>query len=95
MDTKSNKEQDFSFSKAELTDFKLFWESAVGKKYKDKITRTKEQLLDAAMGTPSQDEIVRFTCIANGLASILNDIEATIDAANKDEKEGNTAKDAK
>lgn len=95
MDTKSNKEDEFKFSKDELAEFKLFWEGKVGKKYRAKIERTKEQLLDAAMGTPEQDETIRYAHIANGLRSVLDDIDAIIDTANNGDKEDSTAKDTK
>lgn len=94
MDTESNKDE-YQFSKAELADFKRFWESEVGEKYKGKIERTKTQLLEAAMGTADKDYIFRSVCIANGLESILLDIKATIANVNKTNKEEKTAKNAK
>lgn len=93
MTTKSNKDDEYQFSKAELNDFKQFWESPVGEKYKAKIKRTKEQLLEAAMGTPDKDYVFRTVCIANGLESIILDIEATIQNVNKTNKEDKPQKD--
>lgn len=87
MDTKSNKEDEYTFSTAELADFKRFWEGEVGEKYKKKIERTKEQLLETAMGSVDKDYIVRSVCIANGLESILLDIKATIQNVNEKAKE--------
>lgn len=95
MGTKSNEDDEYKFSKDELAEFKLFWEGKVGKKYRAKFERTKEQLLDAAMGTPDQEGTVRYACIANGLRSVLDDIDAIIDTANNGDKEESTAKDAK
>lgn len=77
---------DYKFNKAELADFKRFWESEVGEKYKKKIEETKKQLLEAAMGTADKDYVLRSVYIANGLESILLDIKATI--ANNEEKKG-------
>lgn len=88
MSTKSNEENEYKFSTAELADFKRFWESEVGEKYKGKIKRTKEQLLEAAMGSVDKDYVLRSVCIANGLESILLDIKATIEnVKNKERKE--------
>lgn len=92
MDTES-KDNEFQFSKAELADFKRFWEGEVGEKYKKKIERTKTQLLEAAMGTADKDYVFRSVCIANGLESILLDIKATIANVDKtNEEEKKTAK---
>ena len=92
MDTES-KDNEFQFSKAELADFKRFWEGEVGEKYKEKIERTKTQLLEAAMGTADKDYVFRSVCIANGLESILLDIKATIANVDKtNEEEKKTAK---
>lgn len=94
MDTKSNNDE-YQFSKAELADFKRFWEGEVGEKYKKKIERTKTQLLEAAMGTADRDYAFRSVCIANGLESILLDIKATIANVDKTNKEEKIAKDKK
>lgn len=88
-----SKDNEFQFSKAELADFKRFWEGEVGEKYKKKIERTKTQLLEAAMGTADKDYVFRSVCIANGLESILLDIKATIANVDKtNEEEKKTAK---
>lgn len=84
---------DYKFNKAELADFKRFWESEVGQKYLKKIKRTKKQLLEAAMGTADKDYVFRSVCIANGLESILIDIKATIEDVTKEAKETKPAKD--
>ena len=85
--------KDFKFSKAELADFKRFWASEVGEKYKKKIERTKEQLLEAAMGSPDKDYALRSVYIANGLESVLLDIKATIEN-NREKKGGKPKTDA-
>ena len=77
---------DYKFNKAELADFKRFWESEIGVKYRKKIERTKEQLLEAAMGSPDKDYSLRSVYIANGLDSILLDIKSTIE--NNEERKG-------
>ena len=83
---------DYKFSKAELADFKRFWEGDVGKKYIKKMEETKKQLLQAAMGTPAAEQSLYHAAVANGFESVLNDIEATIKTANEEAKEGKTAK---
>lgn len=75
---------DYKFNKAELADFKRFWEGEVGKKYLKKIEETKKQLLDAAMSSVDRDYVYRSTAIANGFESVLQDIKATIE--NKEEE---------
>lgn len=86
-------EQDYKFSKTELADFKRFWESEVGKKYIDKMNRTKDQLLEAAMGAPDRDGSAYYSHIANGVGSIIKDIDALINAT--EEKKEAKAKDTK
>ena len=83
---------DYKFNKAELADFKRFWESEVGKKYRRKMEETKKQLLDAAMGSVDKDYVFRSTAIANGFQSVLQDIDATINNVNQEER---TAKKTK
>lgn len=76
----------YILTKAEQADFKRFWESDAGKKYQDKLKNTKEQLLQAAMGSASRDEVCRYALIANGFESVLQDIEMTIKAKEEEEK---------
>lgn len=87
-------ETDYKFSKAELADFKRFWEGDIGKKYKEKMGRTKDQLLEAAMGAPDRDGSAYYAHIANGVDSIIKDIEALINTA-IDKKEAKAKKDTK
>lgn len=84
---------DYKFSKEETADFKRFWESEVGKKYMKKLETTKEQLLDASMGSVDKDYVYRSTAIANGIHSIILDIKAITDNKSKEDKK--TAKDTK
>lgn len=84
---------DYKFSKAELADFKRFWEGEVGQKYIKKMQETKKQLLEAAMGSVDRDYVYRSTAIANGFESVLQDIEALI--KNKEEEEKKAAKNKK
>ncbi len=79
-------EKDYKFSKAELADFKRFWEGDVGKKYIEKMKRTKEQLFEAAMGSADRDGSAYYAHIANGVDSIVNDIEALIKVTEEEEK---------
>lgn len=84
---------DYKFNKEETADFKRFWESEVGKKYMKKLETTKEQLLDASMGSVDKDYVYRSTAIANGIHSIILDIKAITDNKSKEDKK--TAKDTK
>lgn len=86
-------ETDYKFSKAELADFKRFWEGEIGQKYKEKMERTKEQLLDASMGSIDRNQSAYYSAVANGVNSIVKDIEALIKAAEK--KKEAKAKDTK
>lgn len=85
---------DYKFNKEETADFKRFWEGEVGKKYMKKLETTKEQLLDASMGSVDKDYVYRSTAIANGIHSIILDIKAIIEGNNRENKE-ETAKNAK
>ena len=87
-------ETDYKFSKAELADFKRFWEGDIGKKYTKKMERTKDQLLEAAMGAPDRDGSAYYAHIANGVDSIIKDIEALIGATDE-KKEAKAKKDTK
>ena len=87
-------ESEYKFNKAELADFKRFWEGDVGKKYIDKMKRTKDQLFEAAMGSADRDGSAYYAHIANGVDSIIKDIEALIKTAEEENKEAK-AKDTK
>lgn len=77
---------DYQFTKANLADFKRFWEGETGDKYKKKMEETRKQLLQMAMGSTDHDQVFRCTAIANGIDSIIQDIEATIKAATEEVK---------
>ena len=72
-----------NWSKAEMTELRKFWEGEIGKKYIKRMEDTKKQLLQAAMGSSTQEAAFRFSAIANGFDSVLQDIEAVT----KDEEE--------
>lgn len=92
MATKGSKEEKgYIFTREELADFKRFWESEVGKKYMKKIKDTKEQLLDAAMGSVDESYVFRSTGIANGFQSVIIDIESMIRAFDDGAKKEETA----
>lgn len=73
------------WSKEEMTELKKFWKSKVGEKYKERIEDTKTLLLQQAMGSLDSDTAFRFTAVANGFDSILQDIKAVIDMDKKKE----------
>lgn len=85
---------DYKFSKAELADFKRFWEGEIGKKYIKKMKKTKEQLLEVAMKSLDRDQGSYHAAVANGIDSILLDIKATIENVDKTNEEEKTAKEA-
>ena len=72
-----------SWSKEEIQELRNFWKSEVGKKYIKRMKDTKKELLHAAMGSVSRDDVCRYVAIANGFDSVLQDIEM----ATKEEKE--------
>jgi hypothetical protein len=76
---------DYKFNKEDIVEFKRFWESETGKKYLKKIEGTKEQLLDASMGSVDKDYVYRSTAIANGIHSIILDIKAIISGSKEEE----------
>lgn len=80
---------DYKFNKAEKADFVRFWQSDVGKKYLDKCKASKEDLLEHAMRSPEAQVSHFFAAAANGVDTILADIDAII---NNKEEEEKTAK---
>lgn len=83
-----------NWSKEEMAELRKFWKGEIGKKYIKRMEDTRKQLLQAAMGTNVKDDAFRFCAIANGFDSVLQDIEAVINAE-KEEKEKATKKDLK
>lgn len=69
-----------------MAELRKFWKGDIGKKYIKRMEDTKKQLLQAAMGTPTRDDVVRYVAIANGFDSVLQDIEAVVNL--EKEKEG-------
>lgn len=72
------------WSKEEMAELRKFWKGEIGKKYIKRMEDTKEQLLRAAMGSDNSDAVFRYSAIANGFDSVLQDIEAVV---NEEEKE--------
>lgn len=70
---KQSKESEWT--KDEKAAFRKFWGGDIGKKYLKRMEETRKQLLQAAMGSPERDAAFRFAAIANGIDSILLDIE--------------------
>ena len=77
------------WNKKEMAELRKFWEGEIGKKYIKRMEDTKKQLLQAAMGSTEPDAAFRYSAIANGFDSVLQDIEAIVNA-NKKDKEGAT-----
>lgn len=71
------------WSKEEMKELRDFWKGDIGKKYIKRMEDTKKQLLQAAMGSVNRDEVCRYTAIATGFDSVLQDIEAVIDSTKK------------
>lgn len=88
-------ETNYKFNKAELADFKRFWEGEVGQKYIKKMEETRKQLLQAAMGTPVAEQSMYHAAVANGFESVIRDIEATIKTATEENKKEDKAKTKK
>ncbi len=73
------------WSKADRKELKRLFETEVGKKYLERLNDSKDELLKASMGSVSPDEAFRYSCIANGIYSVLEDIKMT---TKEEEKEG-------
>lgn len=76
-----------NWSKEEMAELRKFWKGEIGKKYIKRMEDTRKQLLQTAMGSDNPDNAFRFSAIANGFDSVLQDIEAVI-KAEEEEKEG-------
>ena len=70
-----------------MAELKKFWEGEVGKKYIKRMEDTKKQLLQASMGSKDPNDAFRFSAIANGFDSVLQDIEAVVDKDKKEKEE--------
>lgn len=75
------------WSKEEMAELRKFWKGEIGKKYIKRMEDTRKQLLQAAMGSDNPDNAFRFSAIANGFDSVLQDIEAVVNA-DKEKEEG-------
>lgn len=73
------------WSKEEMAELKKFWQGEIGKKYIKRMEDTKTQLLQAAMGSATPDDAFRYAAIANGFDSVLQDIDAVVNAEKKKE----------
>lgn len=74
------------WSKDEMAELKKFWTGAIGKKYIQRMEDTKKQLLQAAMGSTTAEAALRYSAIANGFDSVLQDIEAVVKIDEKEDK---------
>ena len=77
------------WSKEEINELRNFFQGEVGKKYIKRMEETKKQLLQSAMGAINPDEAFRYSAIANGFESVLQDIEMIMKL---DKKEGKATK---
>lgn len=75
-----------SWSKEEMAELKKFWQGEIGKKYIKRMEDTKKQLLQASMGSTEPNAAFRYSAIANGFDSVLQDIEAVVDDKEKKEE---------
>ena len=75
------------WSKEEMIELRKFWKGDIGKKYIKRIEDTRKQLLQAAMGSTEPNAAFRFAAIANGFDSVVQDVEALLDAENKKKEE--------
>lgn len=81
------------WSKDEINELRNFFQGEAGKKYIKRMEETRKQLLQSAMGSINPDEAFRYSAIANGFDSVLQDIEMFINANKKEGKA--TKKDKK
>lgn len=74
------------WSKDEMAELKKFWTGKIGKKYIQRMEDTKKQLLQASMGSTTAEAAFRYSAIANGFDSVLQDIEAVVKVDEKEDK---------
>ena len=82
-----------NWSKEEMAELRKFWKGEIGKKYIKRMEDTRKQLLQAAMGSDNPDNAFRFSAIANGFDSVLQDIEAVIKAEEEEKEKKATKKE--
>lgn len=81
------------WSKAELNEWKKFWESDMGGKALEKMNQIREMLYLASMNARTTDEAGIMIARAAGITMVLDDIQVGIQAAEKEnEKEDKKAK---
>ena len=74
------------WSKEEMAELKKFWKGEVGQKYIKRMEDTKTQCLQMAMGSMESETAFKYTNIANGFDSVLQDIEAVCNDEKKKEE---------
>ena len=79
-----------SWDKAKLEEWKMFWESEMGKEALNKMQTLKEQCLTLAMTPTDPNAVAFYVGRAGGIDLVLQDIQAGINAleglAEKEEK---------
>ena len=63
------------WTKADKQELKKVFETEIAKRYLKRLKDSKDELLKASMGSINPDEAFRYSCIANGVYSVLEDIE--------------------
>lgn len=91
-----NNEKQQPWSKAELEEWKKFWESEMGQRALEKMRNIKQQLVDTSMTQQDEGAIAAYIGRAAGIEIVLEDIQAGFDAltkiTEKEEEEKKTAK---
>lgn len=75
------------WSKEEMQELRKFWQGDIGKKYIKRMEDTRKQLLQASMGSTTPEMAFRYSAIANGFDSVLQDIEAVVNEEKKEKEE--------
>lgn len=82
-----------AWDKAKLSEWKKFWESEMGVEALKKMDILKNNCLEQAMGTASNETIAGFVARAAGIELVIQDILTGIQVANEAlEKEGSKKK---
>lgn len=83
------------WDKAKLSEWKKFWESEMGVEALKKMETLKNNCIEQAMGTASNEAIAGFVARAAGIELVMQDILTGIQIADKElEKEGRKKKQA-
>ncbi len=84
-----------AWDKAKLSEWKRFWESEMGVEALKKMEALKNNCIEQAMGTASNETIAGFVARAAGIELVMQDILTGIQIADKElEKEGRKKKQA-